>query len=236
MLKAATAALAARMSTSRLPTPSCNTPQRMATAGATMTNAGEGEAGRHGHVGPAGHRGHRPSRARRTNWSASEPSGRTHRTVSRSPTTSTWRNWSVRSATAVNAPSHLRGLAPTPADHVRHPVLRHDPLVVVVVAGEHEVDSAAGEEGGQALAAPGVLPCTPDEYGGWCNATTFHWLSEAARASSSQVSWSRRWRRTRRGSWSRGRRSPPGRASWCSTAPACRAAPAPPRWRRSCRR
>ena len=54
------------------------------------------------------------------------------------------------------AASHLRGLAPTPADHVRHPVLRHDPLVVVVVAGEHEVDSAAGEEGGQGVGARGA--------------------------------------------------------------------------------
>ena len=42
------------------------------------------------------------SRARSVNRSAIEPSGRTHVALRRSSTTSTWRNWSVRSATAVN--------------------------------------------------------------------------------------------------------------------------------------
>src|SRR5262245_46780271 len=63
--------------------------------------AGKRDARGYGDVG--GPAAQVPSRARSVKRSATEPSARRHVPVKRSSTTSTWRNCSVRSATAVNA-------------------------------------------------------------------------------------------------------------------------------------
>ena len=60
-----------------------------------------------------------------------------------------------------------RGLATSATHHVGDPVLRMGAFVVVVVPGEDQVDTMAGEDRFESpTRTDGLEPCSPEEYSG----------------------------------------------------------------------
>ena len=126
---------------------------------------------------------------------------------------------------------HTGDLAAAAAHHVGRAVDGHRPLVVVVVAGEHQVDGVTGRGSVRACPPPpGWSRCQPRGVGGVVEA---HHLPLVRRRGERARRTSRAGRRTRgrraRARWSRGRRSPPARWWWCSSGRACRGGRARPR-------